>query len=234
MVYGFDPIPENTLLIRAGFSDLTAELFDQLLQDTAVLVYKVSRPNAHAELQWLRIALEERKCDVPVIIRQDLDERNAEDFMLKAAAGSGCAFIDGFGDGIWLSNSTPLPPDVINNTALGILQACRARMTKTEYISCPSCGRTHFNLIETLSRIKKATYHLKGLKIGVMGCIVNGPGEMADADYGYVGAGKGRITLYKAKEVVKRGIPEEQAVEELIATIKENGDWKEENESSSV
>ena len=100
-------------------------------------------------------------------------------------------------------------------------------MSKTEYISCPSCGRTNFNLIEALSRIKAATSHLKGLKIGVMGCIVNGPGEMADADYGYVGAGKGKITLYKSKEVVKRGVPESEAVEELIALIKDHGDWKE-------
>jgi (E)-4-hydroxy-3-methylbut-2-enyl-diphosphate synthase len=116
---------------------------------------------------------------------------------------------------------------MIRSTAFGILQACRARMTRTEYIACPSCGRTHFNLIDTLTRIKSATSHLKGLKIGVMGCIVNGPGEMADADYGYVGAGKGKITLYKAREVVKRGIPEENAVEELISLIKENRDWKE-------
>ena len=153
--------------------------------------------------------------------------------MLKTAACLGGAFIDGFGDGIWLTNSKPVPQDVIHTTALGILQACRARMTKTEYISCPSCGRTHFNLMETLARIKNATSHLKGLKIGVMGCIVNGPGEMADADYGYVGAGKGSITLYKAREVVKRGIPEGQAVEELIALIKESGDWKEESPERS-
>jgi (E)-4-hydroxy-3-methylbut-2-enyl-diphosphate synthase len=153
--------------------------------------------------------------------------------MLKAASGLGCAFIDGFGDGIWLSSSTRLSQYIINNTSLGILQACRARMSKTEYISCPSCGRTHFNLMETMARIKKATSHLKGLKIGVMGCIVNGPGEMADADYGYVGAGKGRITLYKAKEIIKRGIPEEQALEELISLIRENGDWMEEVESPS-
>jgi (E)-4-hydroxy-3-methylbut-2-enyl-diphosphate synthase len=106
------------------------------------------------------------------------------------------------------------------------LQACRARMTRTEFISCPSCGRTNFNLIETMSLIKAATSHLKSLKIGVMGCIVNGPGEMADADYGYVGAGKGKITLYKSKQVVKKGIPEQSAVDELVALIKECGDWE--------
>jgi (E)-4-hydroxy-3-methylbut-2-enyl-diphosphate synthase len=225
LVYGFDPFPENVHLIHAGYIDLTGELFDQLLQDKAILVYKGSLPNTHAELQGLRKMLEERKCDVPVIFCLNLEERNAKDFMLKAAAGLGGAFIDGFGDGIWLSNSTPLSRDVINNTALGILQAARTRMSKTEYISCPSCGRTNFNLIETLARIKQATIHLTGLKIGVMGCIVNGPGEMADADYGYVGAGKGKVTLYKAKEVVKRNISEDQAVEELVRLIKENGDW---------
>jgi (E)-4-hydroxy-3-methylbut-2-enyl-diphosphate synthase len=164
---------------------------------------------------------------VPVVFRLHLEEKLSEDFMLKSAAALGSAFIDGFGDGIWLTNSYPLGDAVVHSAALGILQACRARMSKTEYISCPSCGRTHFNLIEALARIKQATSHLKGLKIGVMGCIVNGPGEMADADYGYVGAGKGKITLYKAKEVVKKGIPEEYAVAELVQLIKENGDWVE-------
>ncbi|MBP1669692.1 MAG: ispG, partial [Bacteroidetes bacterium] len=108
-----------------------------------------------------------------------------------------------------------------------ILQATRTRVSKTEYIACPSCGRTHFNLMETLAAIKSRTSHLKGLKIGVMGCIVNGPGEMADADYGYVGSGMGKITLYKGREVVKRNIPQASALDELIRVIKENGDWQE-------
>ena len=113
------------------------------------------------------------------------------------------------------------------STAFAILQATRMRISKTEYIACPSCGRTHFNLMQTLAEIKSKTSHLKGLKIGVMGCIVNGPGEMADADYGYVGSGKGKVTLYKAREVIKRNIPEASALDELIRVIRENGDWRE-------
>jgi (E)-4-hydroxy-3-methylbut-2-enyl-diphosphate synthase len=112
-----------------------------------------------------------------------------------------------------------------NETAFGILQATRTRITKTEYISCPSCGRTLFDLQETTALIRKRTDHLKGVKIGIMGCIVNGPGEMADADYGYVGSGKGKITLYKGKEVVKRGVPSENAVDELISLIQQDGNW---------
>jgi (E)-4-hydroxy-3-methylbut-2-enyl-diphosphate synthase len=115
----------------------------------------------------------------------------------------------------------------VNQTAFGILQAARVRISKTEYISCPSCGRTLFDLQETTAKIRKRTDHLKGLKIGIMGCIVNGPGEMADADFGYVGTGVGKITLYKGKEVVKRNVPAEQAVDELIELIKDNGKWVE-------
>jgi (E)-4-hydroxy-3-methylbut-2-enyl-diphosphate synthase len=169
--------------------------------------------------------LQETGCDTPVIFKLSLQENHAEDFMLRCAAALGGAFLDGFGDGIWLENAFPLPGDLVNRTAFGILQACRARMFKTEYIACPSCGRTQFNLMETLARIKAVTSHLKGLKIGVMGCIVNGPGEMADADYGYVGAGKGKITLYKSREVIKKGIPEADAVDELVRLIREYGDW---------
>jgi (E)-4-hydroxy-3-methylbut-2-enyl-diphosphate synthase len=113
----------------------------------------------------------------------------------------------------------------INDTAFTILQATRTRISKTEYISCPSCGRTLFDLQETTGKIRSRTNHLKGVKIGIMGCIVNGPGEMADADYGYVGSGPGRITLYKGKEVVRRNVPTNQAVDELINLIRENGDW---------
>jgi (E)-4-hydroxy-3-methylbut-2-enyl-diphosphate synthase len=146
---------------------------------------------------------------------------------LKSAADLGGLFIDGLGDGIWIENAGSLSAKDQNATAFGILQASRVRITKTEYISCPSCGRTLFDLQKTTRKIQQHTSHLKTLKIGIMGCIVNGPGEMADADYGYVGSGKGRITLYKGKEVVKRNIPEDQAVEALINLIKENGDWVE-------
>lgn len=142
----------------------------------------------------------------------------------------GALLADGLGDGLWLENSGVSSIKEVNTTAFGILQATRTRISKTEFISCPSCGRTLFDLKAACARIRERTGHLKGLKIGVMGCIVNGPGEMADADYGYVGAGPGRITLYKQKEVVKKNIPELQAVDELIAIIKENGDWIEPTE----
>ncbi len=129
-------------------------------------------------------------------------------------------FIDGFGDGIWIESKDNNISDV-KNLGFGILQACRTRITKTEYISCPSCGRTLFNLEETTAKIKAKTTHLKGVKIGIMGCIVNGPGEMADADFGYVGTGSGKITLYKRQEVIKRNIPEKDAVEELLKLIEQ-------------
>jgi (E)-4-hydroxy-3-methylbut-2-enyl-diphosphate synthase len=139
----------------------------------------------------------------------------------------GSHLIDGMGDGVWLKSTNCGSRDFINKTLFGTLQASRTRISKTEYISCPSCGRTLFDLQETTQRIRKVTDHLKGVKIGIMGCIVNGPGEMADADYGYVGTGVGKITLYKGKEVVKRNIDSEFAVEALIDLIKENGDWVE-------
>ena len=137
---------------------------------------------------------------------------SAEQFTLFSATDAGSLFIDGLGDGIWLS-AKGVGTERINSTSFGILQASRTRISKTEYISCPSCGRTLFDLEETTAMIRKETNHLKGVKIGIMGCIVNGPGEMADADYGYVGSGPGKITLYKGKEVVKRNIPSENALE---------------------
>ena len=123
------------------------------------------------------------------------------------------------------NHGNAITDEKVDETAFGILQAGRARTSKTEYISCPGCGRTLYDLEATIARIKAATSHLKGLKIGIMGCIVNGPGEMADADYGYVGAGRGQISLYKGKECVLKNIPEEDAVERLVQLIKENGDW---------
>ena len=134
--------------------------------------------------------------------------------------------LDGFGDGIW-ADAPDVSTKTILSTSFGILQATRSRISKTEYISCPSCGRTLFDLQITTQMIRSRTDHLKGLKIGIMGCIVNGPGEMADADFGYVGTGVGKITLYKGKEVVKRNVPAEQAVDELIQLIKDNGKWVE-------
>jgi (E)-4-hydroxy-3-methylbut-2-enyl-diphosphate synthase len=148
-----------------------------------------------------------------------------EDGRIKSAVGIGTLLMDGIGDTIRVSLTES--PEAEIPVALNILQACRLRISKAEYISCPSCGRTQFDLQSAAAKIREQTSHLKGLKIGIMGCIVNGPGEMADADYGYVGAAPGKITLYRRHEVVKRNIPEEQAVEELINLIKKNGDWKE-------
>jgi (E)-4-hydroxy-3-methylbut-2-enyl-diphosphate synthase len=131
----------------------------------------------------------------------------------------GALMFDGLTDGIWLLNNGSLSEADISDTAFGILQAARLRTSKTEYISCPGCGRTLYDLRTTIARIKAATAHLKGLKIGIMGCIVNGPGEMADADFGYVGAGRGKISLYRKKECVAKNIPEEEAVERLLELI---------------
>ncbi|MCG9881399.1 MAG: flavodoxin-dependent (E)-4-hydroxy-3-methylbut-2-enyl-diphosphate synthase, partial [Bacteroidia bacterium] len=146
--------------------------------------------------------------------------------MLYASTDAGSLLIDGFGDGIFFFNSK-VSAKRLNDISFGILQAARARISKTEYISCPSCGRTLFDLQETTAMIRKRTDHLKGVKIAIMGCIVNGPGEMADADYGYVGSGPGKITLYKGKEVVKKSIQSHSAVDELIQLIKDDGNWVE-------
>jgi (E)-4-hydroxy-3-methylbut-2-enyl-diphosphate synthase len=222
-----DQQPEGLNFIRFTFSNISFLQTKELSQDpSVVIVYDSTSLNVQAELTWLRYRLKKAGCDLPVIIHRNYSEDDLETLQVKSAADLGAALIDGFGDGLWITNSGSLSDEDIVSAAFGILQACRARMTRTEFISCPSCGRTNFNLIETLNRIKAATSHLKSLKIGVMGCIVNGPGEMADADYGYVGAGKGKITLYKAKQIVKKGIPEQFAVDELIALIKEFGDWE--------
>jgi (E)-4-hydroxy-3-methylbut-2-enyl-diphosphate synthase len=153
-----------------------------------------------------------------------------DESLIHFAIETGALLIDGFGNGISVSDhyhdKNHLPDyKLMNSIAFGILQASRTRISKTEFISCPSCGRTLFDLQETTAKVRAVTHHLKGLKIAIMGCIVNGPGEMADADFGYVGSGPGKITLYKGKEVVKRNIPEAIAVEELISLLKENNAW---------
>ena len=159
----------------------------------------------------------------PVVLQIESSTNDPETFQLNVSSEAGSLLIDGFGDGLWLVSNQA--NTLINSTAFGILQATRTRISKTEYISCPSCGRTLFDLQETTAKIRKETSHLKGIKIGIMGCIVNGPGEMADADYGYVGTGPGKINLYKEKIVTKKNVPENEAVQELIMLIKENGDW---------
>jgi len=167
---------------------------------------------------------EDEQFTLPLIIMASYNESDREKFWIKTAAELAWYFIDGYADGLWLAHPFA-DNDQLSATAYKILQATRARMTATDYIACPSCGRTLFNIQDTLQEIKAATSHLTHLKIAVMGCIVNGPGEMADADYGYVGSGKGKISLYQNKEIVKKNIPQQNAVEELLHLIKTNGDW---------
>lgn len=191
--------------------------------ENLILVLKTAYSNKTQLFRKVYIDLLKLKWNNPVILKIENDSEDMETFQLHVASDCGSLFIDGFGDGIWLSGKQPLT--AINSTAFGILQATRTRISKTEYISCPSCGRTLFDLQETTAKIRQRTAHLKGIKIGIMGCIVNGPGEMADADYGYVGTGPGKITLYKEKQVVRKNVPEKEAVQALIDLIKEYGDW---------
>ena len=191
-----------------------------------VLVAQSNHPNRLGEQRALVHQLMQEGLSNPVVFFQHYAEEEKEDLQIKAAADMGALIFDGLTDGIFLYNQGSIPATTLDATAFGILQAGRLRTSKTEYISCPGCGRTLYDLQNTIARIKAATSHLKGLKIGIMGCIVNGPGEMADADYGYVGAGRGKISLYKKKECIEKNIPEEEAVEKLIELIKANGDWQ--------
>lgn len=193
-----------------------------------VIVAQSNHPNRLGEQRALAHQLTNEKLQNPVIFFQHYAEKETEDLQIKAAADMGALIFDGLCDGILLFNQCQeIPASTVDTTAFGILQAGRLRTSKTEYISCPGCGRTLYDLTQTIARIKAATSHLKGLKIGIMGCIVNGPGEMADADYGYVGAGRGKISLYKKKECIEKNIPEEEAVDKLIELIKANGDYQE-------
>lgn len=191
----------------------------------AILVITTKYDNKTQIYRYIRTQLDENNLENPVILKFDHTLTDIEEFQLYTASDAGNQFIDGFGDGIWITG--PQPTQIINTLSFGILQATRTRISKTEYISCPSCGRTLFDLQETTAKIRSKTAHLKGLKIGIMGCIVNGPGEMADADYGYVGTGPGKIHLYKEKEVVRKNVSEAEAVDALIDLIKEHGDWVE-------
>lgn len=191
--------------------------------ENAVVVLESSFSNKPTIYRNIRLVFAENGVLNPVILSTKIDSDDPETFQLWTSSDLGVSFIDGFGDGIWLHGKQSI--QLINSTSFGILQATRTRISKTEYISCPSCGRTLFDLQETTAKIRAKTSHLKGIKIGIMGCIVNGPGEMADADYGYVGTGPGKIHLYKEKEVVRKNIPEDEAVDALIELIREHGDW---------
>jgi (E)-4-hydroxy-3-methylbut-2-enyl-diphosphate synthase len=221
-------LPEAEIVfVKASLSNLTGARIEELKKHgNLVLILTTSHVHGMAEQRAAFFTLMNAGCEIPVIAWRSYHALNEDQFMLYSATDLGALFIDGLGDGLFLS-APEIPMQRVNSTAFGILQATRTRISKTEYISCPSCGRTLFDLQETTAKIRARTSHLKGVKIGIMGCIVNGPGEMADADYGYVGTGPGKITLYKEKNVVKKNVPEEQAVEELIALIKDHGDWVE-------
>ena len=212
--------------VELSINDFSNELIEKVKKDkNAVIILNTNNSNGVAEQRRVFIDLINQNVDTPVIIKREYNKISSELLQLHAASDIGALLIDGLGDGIVINNHQDGDGLHINSTSFGILQASRTRISKTEYISCPSCGRTLFDLQETTAKIRKVTDHLKGVKIGIMGCIVNGPGEMADADYGYVGTRPGKITLYKEKNIVRKNIDEVEAVDALIDLIKENGDW---------
>ncbi len=242
-------------LVAISGSDIGSEIFNKIpLDNTLVFVLETQAVCGLQDQRQAFFKLVEMGLEVPVIIKrsyglpvtgyqlpgksdlkidessQTTDNRqqttNNDYFQLYSATDLGGLMLDGFGDGIW-ADAPDISAKSILSTSFGILQATRSRISKTEYISCPSCGRTLFDLQITTQMIRSRTDHLKGLKIGIMGCIVNGPGEMADADYGYVGTGPGKITLYRGKEVVKKNVDTENALDELIGIIQEDGNWLE-------
>jgi (E)-4-hydroxy-3-methylbut-2-enyl-diphosphate synthase len=221
-----DDLHPQLNFVYACLPDLTDEVLAKLTADaTAVLLIDTYNDHGMAEQRRIFVRLMEAGCPTPVIIGRAYADLSPENLQLQSATDMGALLIDGLGDGVFLAAENCGGDKMVNETAFYILQASRTRISKTEYISCPSCGRTLFDLQETTAMIRQRTDHLKGVKIGIMGCIVNGPGEMADADFGYVGSGKGKITLYKGKEVVKRAVPTERAVDELIEIIREDGKW---------
>lgn len=212
--------------LRISYPELSDEVMNMLkTYPNVVAILTTNHVNGVGEQRAFFHALLNADCRVPVILQRHYAENDPEDIQVKGGADFGTVLLDGFGNGIMLSNVGAISPVDIDSYAFGILQAARVRTSKTEFISCPSCGRTLFDLQTTVALIKQHFSHLKHLKIGVMGCIVNGPGEMADADYGYVGAEHGKISLYKKKQLVEKNIPQEYAVERLVQLIKDNGDW---------
>ncbi|MBL8007295.1 MAG: (E)-4-hydroxy-3-methylbut-2-enyl-diphosphate synthase [Ignavibacteria bacterium] len=214
--------------LSVTIDDISDDLLMIIKNDLkCVLILNSYNEHAMAEMRRVFIELINSEIKCPVFIRRFYERKlniDNEILLLSASADTGGLFLDGLGDGLWIDSESS-DPKILNSISFGILQATRTRISRTEYISCPSCGRTLFDLQETTASIRKRTDHLKGLKIAIMGCIVNGPGEMADADYGYVGSGFGKITLYKGREVVKKNIDAEIAVDELIELIRQNNDW---------
>lgn len=209
-------------------TDLSLDFIEKIKDDPTVIIVLESN-NLHAAMELRRqiFCLIASHCKAPVIIKRNYSGISVEEFRLYASSDVALLITDGLGDGLWLE-AEGIKSEVIEMTAYDILQSTAARIYKAEYISCPTCGRTSYNILNTVERVKQFTGHLKGLKIAIMGCVVNGPGEMADADYGYVGSSPGKINLYKGKELVRRNIDEKDALDALINLIKDNGDWVEE------
>jgi len=236
---------EELNFVRFSINELSEKLYSKIKNDSSVvLVLETENLHGMAEQRRVFFELVEKEILNPVIVKRDYKNILFKDIQLYSSTDLGALLIDGFGDGVWITvenlineeenqglyvksfiNRNESQQKIINRLLFNILQAARQRISKTEYIACPSCGRTLFDLQETTEMIRSRTEHLKGVKIAVMGCIVNGPGEMADADYGYVGSGVDRITLYREKNIVRRNIPTENAVDELINLIKEDGRW---------
>ena len=223
-------LSDSLNLIYLYLEDINEELLLKIQQDkTAVLIVNTYNLNGVAAQRKFFSELMNNDIKNPVIITRPYKHLSEDQLQLSASSDFGALLLDGLADGIFIAAENCGSSQSLNTLAFGILQASRTRISKTEYISCPSCGRTLFDLQETTAKIRKETDHLKGLKIGIMGCIVNGPGEMADADYGYVGTGPGKITLYKEQSIVEKNIEEKDAVTALINLIKAHGDWVEKN-----
>lgn len=228
---------------NAGWEQLTDFIAQVNALENIVLIIHSSSAHNMASLRRFLIELKQQGVQHPIVLRVNNTGLTLDEQLIDFSTNTGGLLLDGFGDGIWLWNNTTEFKNTkvsgrtylevknnhqfLNNTSFSILQATRTRISKTEYISCPSCGRTLFDLQDTTAMIRNATNHLKGIKIAIMGCIVNGPGEMADADFGYVGSGPDKITLYKGKEVVKRNVPSAHALDELIQILKDNEAWTE-------
>ena len=216
---------EDQNFLTINEENISNEAVFKQINSNLVLIMQAKTQHPMTELRALFLRLEQENIKNPVVIKINYTQNtDQETLQLHAATDVGGLLLDGFGDGIWLA-APAMPADFMNALSFGVLQATRTRISKTEYIACPSCGRTLFDLQETTQKIRSVTSHLKGLKIGIMGCIVNGPGEMADADFGYVGSGIDKITLYKGQEMIKKNVPADRAVDELVGLIKAYGMW---------
>jgi (E)-4-hydroxy-3-methylbut-2-enyl-diphosphate synthase len=217
-------IDQNEISFLSIYTDISSSLLSEISQlKKTIFVLNTNNEHGYADQRRFFVECMNKTIQNPIVVKRSYGYYSQDELLLYSATDLGGLQLDGFGDGIWIDSSHD--SGYVNETAFGILQASRSRISKTEYISCPSCGRTLFDLQETTAKIRARTDHLKGLKIGIMGCIVNGPGEMADADYGYVGTGVGKISLYKGQDVIEKNIPSESAVDALIQLIDFHGDW---------